>query len=135
MPARLERRADPPGSSLNRRTAGPMPSYLRFSVLYGPYFGPILGAKVVNMLPRLVPVTDMKRQAAKVLDALRQDRSPMVITEHGRAAAVLLDIATYEALTRRSEILDGIEQGERDFAEGNTSSWEDVKSDLAKWRT
>lgn len=87
------------------------------------------------MLPRLVPVTDMKRQAAKVLDALRQDRSPMVITEHGRAAAVLLDVATYDALTRRAEILKGIERGERDFAEGRTSSWEDVKADLAKWRT
>jgi prevent-host-death family protein len=87
------------------------------------------------MLPRLVPVTDMKRQAAKVLDALRQDRSPMIITEHGRAAAVLLDVATYEALTRRAKILEGIEQGERDFAEGNTSSWEDVKADLAKWRS
>lgn len=87
------------------------------------------------MLPRLIPVTDMKRQAAKVLDALRQDRSPMVITEHGRAAAVLLDVATYESLTRRAEILRGIERGERDFAEGKTSSWEEVKADLAKWRT
>ena len=87
------------------------------------------------MLPRLVPVTDIKRQAAKILNALRQDRSPMVITEHGRAAAVLLDVATYEALTRRAEILRGIEQGEKDFAEGRTASWEEVKADLAKWRT
>jgi prevent-host-death family protein len=91
--------------------------------------------KGLPMLPRLVPVTDMKRQAAKVLDALRQDRSPMVITEHGRAAAVLMDVATYEALTRRSEILEGIERGEKDFAEGRTASWEEVKSDLAKWRS
>jgi len=86
------------------------------------------------MLPKLVPITDMKRQAGKVLDALRLDRSPVVITEHGRAAAVLLDVASYEALTRRFEILKGIEQGERDFAEGNTASWEDVKANLAKWR-
>lgn len=87
------------------------------------------------MLPRLVPVADMKRQAAKVLDALRQDGSPMVITEHGRAAAVLLDIATYEALTRRDSILKGIEDGERDFAEGRTASWDEVKTNLAKWRS
>ena len=87
------------------------------------------------MLPRLVPVSDMKRQAGKVLDALRQDRSPMVITEHGRAAAVLLDIATYEALTRRADILKGIEEGERAFAEGRTATWDEVKSDLAKWRS
>ena len=86
------------------------------------------------MLPRLVPITDLKRKAGQVLDALRQDRSPVVITEHGRAAAVLLDVASYEAMTRRFEILQGIEQGELDFTEGRTASWEEVKADLAKWR-
>ena len=58
----------------------------------------------------------------------------MVITEHGRAAAVLLDIATYEALTKRGEILKGLEEGERAFAEGRTATWDEVKADLAKWR-
>lgn len=86
------------------------------------------------MIPRLVPITDMKRQAGKVLDALREDRSPVVITEHGRAAAVLLDVASYEAMTRRYEILKGIEEGERDLAEGRTLSWEEQKAELRKWR-
>lgn len=86
------------------------------------------------MLPRLVPITDMKRQGGKILDALRQDRSPMVITEHGRAAAVLMDLASYEAMTRRAEILKGLEEAERDIAEGRVHSWEEVKADLAKWR-
>jgi prevent-host-death family protein len=86
------------------------------------------------MLPRLVPITDMKRQAGKVLDTLRAERSPVVITEHGRAAAVLMDIASYEAMTRRFEILKGIEEGERDIAEGRTVDWKEAKTELRKWR-
>lgn len=86
------------------------------------------------MLPRLVPITDLKRQAGKVLDTLRQERAPMVITEHGRAAAVLMDVASYEAMTRRAEILKGLEEAERDIAEGRVHGWEEVKLDLAKWR-
>ncbi len=86
------------------------------------------------MIPRLVPITDMKRQAGKVLDSLRADRSPVVITEHGRAAAVLLDIASYEAMTRRFEILSGIEEGERDIAEGRTLTGEQGREELRKWR-
>jgi len=86
------------------------------------------------MLPRLVPITDMKRQGGKVLEALRADRSPMVITEHGRAAAVLMDIASYEAMTRRYEILKGIEAGEQDIAAGRTLSWEEAKVELGKWQ-
>jgi prevent-host-death family protein len=86
------------------------------------------------MLPRLVPITDMKRQGGRVLEALRADRSPMVITEHGRAAAVLMDIASYEAMTRRYEILKGIEAGEQDIAAGRTLSWEEAKVELRKWQ-
>ena len=86
------------------------------------------------MLPRLVPITDLKRQAGKVLDSLREERSPVVITEHGRAAAVLMDVASYEAMTLRSEILKGIEEGERDIAEGRTVSWEEAKKELHRWR-
>ena len=86
------------------------------------------------MLPRLVPITDLKRQGGKVLEALRADRSPMVITEHGRAAAVLMDIASYETMTRRYEILKGIEAGEQDIAAGRTLSWEEAKVELRKWQ-
>ena len=86
------------------------------------------------MLPRLIPITDMKRQGGKVLEALRADRSPMIITEHGRAAAVLMDIASYEAMTRRYEILKGIEAGEQDIAAGRTITWEEAKAELRKWQ-
>lgn len=86
------------------------------------------------MIPRLVPITDLKRLGGKVLDELRHDRSPIIITEHGRAAAVLLDVASYEAITRRYEILKGIDEGERDIAEGRTLNWEDAKAELRKWR-
>lgn len=86
------------------------------------------------MIPILVPITDMKRQAGKVLDALRRDRTPMVITEHGRAAAVILDMATYETLTRRYEVLKALDEAEQDIAHGRVHSWDEVKADLAKWR-
>jgi prevent-host-death family protein len=76
----------------------------------------------------------MKRQGGKVLEALRADRSPMVITEHGRAAAVLMDIASYEAMTRRYEILKGIDAGEQDIAAGRTITWEEAKVELRKWQ-
>jgi prevent-host-death family protein len=86
------------------------------------------------MIPKLVPITDMKRQAGKILDALRADRSPVIITDHGRAAAVLLDVASYEVLTRRHEILEGLAAGEKDLAEGRTLDWEAAKTELRKWR-
>ena len=85
------------------------------------------------MLPRLVPITDMKRQPGKILDELRQDRELMVITEHGKAAGVLMDVASYEAMARRAKILEGLSEGERDVAEGRVHSWEEIKAELSSW--
>jgi len=93
------------------------------------------------MLPRLVPVTDMKRHAARILDALRQDQAPMVITEHGRAAAVLLDVATYEA--QAAIELEGIAVDEpddvpgyaMDFAVGDWAAREPLRISATRlWR-
>jgi len=86
------------------------------------------------MIPRLVPITDIKRQPGKILDELRQDRELMVITEHGKAAGVLMDVASYEAMARRAQIMDALNEGERDIAEGRVHSWEEIKAELATWR-
>jgi prevent-host-death family protein len=86
------------------------------------------------VIPRLVPVTDIKRQPGKILDELRQDRELMVITEHGKAAGVLMDVASFEAMARRAQIVDALNEGERDLAEGRVHSWEEIKAELATWR-
>ena len=46
----------------------------------------------------LKPVTEVKRHATEIIGKLREDRVPVLITEHGRSAAVLLDVASYEEL-------------------------------------
>lgn len=78
------------------------------------------------MLPDIVPVTEVKRNAAQVLDQLRQDKRPVLITEHGRAAAILLDISSYEELTKRADILDRMVQLQPEITKAMTAIWGDV---------
>lgn len=58
----------------------------------------------------------------------------MVITEHGKAAGVLMDVASYEAMARRAKIVEALAEGERDIAEGRVHSWEEIKAELGTWR-
>jgi len=58
----------------------------------------------------------------------------MIITEHGKAAGVLMDVASYEAMARRAQILEALGEGERDVAEGRVHPWEEIKAELATWR-
>lgn len=84
------------------------------------------------MLPTLKPVTEIKRHAVEIIDQLREDRVPVLITEHGREAAVLLDVGTYKGMLKRLEMLEAIAAGERAFLEGRVSPHEEVKTRMAK---
>ena len=83
--------------------------------------------------PRIQPVTDVKRRATEIIARLKKEKIPVLITEHGRSAAVLLDVESYDALLRRLEILEGIARGERAFAEGRVVSHKDAKKRMRRW--
>ncbi|BDU74016.1 type II toxin-antitoxin system Phd/YefM family antitoxin [Mesoterricola silvestris] len=85
------------------------------------------------MLPKLVPVTDIKRKATEIIEALQQAQEPLLITEHGREAAILMDVATYRMQERKIALLEGIINGQRALAEGRTLSHEDVMARTRKW--
>ena len=41
-------------------------------------------------------VTKIKREAAKILAELANDHEPILVTEHGKLVAYLVDVETYE---------------------------------------
>ena len=79
------------------------------------------------------PVTEVKRHATEIIAQLQTDRVPVMITEHGRSAAVLIDVETYDSLNARLSLLEGIARGERAFSEGRIVSHEDAKKRLGRW--
>ncbi len=83
--------------------------------------------------PTITPVTELKRHATRLIEQLDESRTPMLITERGRAAAVLLDIESYRAMLRKLELLEGIARGERAVAEGRVVSHRDARKRLERW--
>ena len=57
-------------------------------------------------------VTTLKREATKILADLHASKEPILITEHGKPSAYLLDVDDYEMLQERLHILEGIARGE-----------------------
>ena len=78
--------------------------------------------KHLRIASNLVPVSEFKSRAAECIQRLSETAEPMVITQNGRAAAVLLSPAEYDALTERIRFVEAVEEGLRDEAEGRTSS-------------
>ena len=78
-------------------------------------------------------VTTLKRQATRILADLHESREPVLITEHGRPSAYLLDVEDYEFMQRRMAVLEGIAKGETALAEGRVLTEEEAEAKLAKW--
>jgi len=78
-------------------------------------------------------VTTLKRKATEIIAELEIERDPVLITQHGRPAAYLVDVETYEDTQRRIAVLEGIARGERAIEEGRVVSHADAKKRMARW--
>ena len=85
------------------------------------------------MLPRLIPVTEIKRKATEIIACLQRDQEPLLITEHGREAAILMDVTSFRMQERKIELLEGIIRSQQAMAEGRTVTHEEVLARTAKW--
>ena len=78
-------------------------------------------------------VTTLKRHATKVLERIRMEKEPLLITEHGKPAAYLVDVESYEANEKRMRLLEGLARGEQAIADGRVVSSDEAKTKFAKW--
>ena len=62
------------------------------------------GKRVRKMTTKIMPVSDLRRQAGRVIRTV-QEEDVVYITQHGRPAAVLVDYEQYEALLAQLEDL------------------------------
>jgi prevent-host-death family protein len=78
-------------------------------------------------------VTTLKRQATRLLADLRESGEPVLITEHGKPAAYLVDVESYEFMQQRMQILDGIARGERAVLEHRTFPQAAAREKMKRW--
>ncbi len=78
-------------------------------------------------------VTNLKRQATRILAELHDSKEPVMITEHGKPSAYLVDVDDYELMQRRLALLEGLSRGERAALEGRTLSQSEAKEKLGRW--
>lgn len=81
-------------------------------------------------VPKLVPVSELRQDAAAILDQVKNSVEPVFITQRGRATAVLLGIDSYSRSMQTHELLVRLAQGEQDIAAGRVSSMDEVMNDL-----
>ena len=69
-------------------------------------------------VPEIMPVTDLRQDAAGALKRVRASKQPIVITQRGRAAAIMLSVEVYERGEHERQLLRLLARGEKEIAAG-----------------
>jgi len=80
----------------------------------------------MTKVPEIIPISDLRQDAAGVLKRVRKSHEPLIVTQRGRAAAVMLSLKSYEQVDRERQILRQLLRGEREIAVGDGYDLESV---------
>lgn len=74
----------------------------------------------------VIPVTDFRTNAAELIQKIKKTRRPLILTQHGRSAAVVEDMKEYEDRLERLELLEAIVRGLQAAEKGELVSHEEA---------
>jgi prevent-host-death family protein len=78
----------------------------------------------------IIPIGEFKTHAARIMRQLRDTGRPIVITQHGRPAGVLVPTEDFDRLTERARFVAAIQQGLADSEAGRVISDEELGAEL-----
>jgi prevent-host-death family protein len=76
------------------------------------------------------PVTEFRAHTSAVLEQVQATKRPVVLTQHGRSAAVLLDVEYYESLVEEVALLRDLATAEAQLDAGLVVPHEEVEARL-----
>ena len=85
----------------------------------------------VNYAEDIVPLSSFRADVTRLMSQTRKTHRPVIVTQNGRAANVFLDVADYQKLIDRVDLMMDIYKGEKDIASGRVHSTDDVRNAVA----
>ncbi len=69
-------------------------------------------------IPNIVPITDLRQDATAIVKRVSASGQPVVITQRGRAAAVMVSMEAYQHSQHELELLRVLARGEKEIEAG-----------------
>ena len=77
---------------------------------------------MATLKPRrdIQPVTAFRANAAQYIEQVQTTGQPVILTQHGRSAAVLMAVASYDGMVDELALLRDVRTAEKQVAAGKT---------------
>jgi antitoxin YefM len=76
------------------------------------------------------PLSEFRAGVASFIKQINETRRPLVITQHGKGVAVVLDVAEYEAMQEKIELLEELRMAEVQLNAGAGVSNNDARAQV-----
>ena len=78
------------------------------------------------------PISEVRTGIANIIKQVHDTKRPVVITQHGKSVAVLLDAFEYEAIQEKLELLADVQASLNQLENGQGIAHEDAKEEVLK---
>jgi prevent-host-death family protein len=86
--------------------------------------------KSIHISKNIVSLSDFKNKASRMLHEVQSSHRPLVITQNGKAAAVLISPADFDLLTEQVRFVEAVQSGLTDVQNGRLLPDEDLDKEL-----
>ncbi len=78
------------------------------------------------------PMSEFRSEVASFLKQVHDTKRPLVITQHGKGVAVLLDVNEFEVMQDKIELYEDLEKSITQIEAGSGISHDDAKKQVLK---
>ncbi len=92
----------------------------------------------ISISKDIEPLSEFRKKSADFIKRLQNEKQPIVLTQHGKSAAVLMDVSEYERVSKKMELLEDLLEAKQQVQQGKTYTMEEAKErieqHLSKWK-
>ena len=85
---------------------------------------------MINLVEDIRPISYVKSHTAEVMKLVEEKNNPMVITQNGKAKAVLMDVKQYQNIINAINLIKILSIGEKDLKNGRIYTHDELKSKI-----
>ena len=90
--------------------------------------------KKITISNDIVPIAEFKTSISKYLKSVKETGHPLIITQNGRPAGVLITPTEYDNLTYKSLFIESVTRGVQNIESGEFYSTEELKEKIKSAR-
>jgi len=86
----------------------------------------------IQLQEDIQPLSEFRSKVSFYLEKVNKNKRPLVITQNGKSAAILIGVSEYDSLIEKIEILEDVKLAEKQISDGFGLSHSTVKKRLLK---